>query len=127
MNRFEKSTWPRARPMGGITMSSTSDDTIFPKAAPIMIPTAMSSTLPRIANSLNSLSIADLLADVMSEAARLVAQGGFSFAETLTRNRPGRAREEAVRRRRAAARPRERERVRWRALPRPAKVTKVHE
>jgi len=30
---------------------------MVPKAAPMIIPTAISSTLPRIANSLNSLSI----------------------------------------------------------------------
>ena len=36
-------------------MSSTSDLTIVEKAAPMMMPTAMSTTLPRSANSLNSL------------------------------------------------------------------------
>src|SRR5271154_3387405 len=44
--------------MGGIMISSTSDETIFPNAAPITTPTARSITLPRIANSLNSFSIA---------------------------------------------------------------------
>lgn len=34
--------------------SATNDDTIFPKAAPMMIPTAMSTTLPLIAKALNS-------------------------------------------------------------------------
>src|SRR5260370_3079686 len=106
-------------------MSSTSDDTILPKAAPIMIPTDISRTLPRIANSLNSLSIEHLLADVELEAARRAARGGFSFAETLTRNRLSRAREEVARRRRAIALPRERERGKWRASPLRAKVTKV--
>src|ERR1035438_1556061 len=48
---------PSNRPIGGIKMSSTNDDTIFPNAAPIATPTARSITLPRIANSLNSLSI----------------------------------------------------------------------
>src|SRR5690606_10525727 len=38
-------------------MSLTNDVTILPNAAPITIPTAMSTTLPRMANSLNSLSI----------------------------------------------------------------------
>src|SRR5256885_473089 len=38
-------------------MSSTREVTIRPKAAPIMIPTAMSTTLPRMANSLNSFHI----------------------------------------------------------------------
>ncbi len=35
-------------------MSLTTDDTILPKAAPIMIPTAMSATLPFNAKVLNS-------------------------------------------------------------------------
>src|SRR5271169_5714301 len=37
--------------------SSTNDATIFPKAAPMMMPTARSSTFPRMANSLNSFSM----------------------------------------------------------------------
>ncbi|CSC94105.1 Uncharacterised protein [Vibrio cholerae] len=37
-------------------ISATNDDTILPNAAPMMIPTAMSITLPRDANALNSLS-----------------------------------------------------------------------
>jgi hypothetical protein len=48
---------PSAKPIGGMMMSSTSEAIILPKAAPITMPTAMSSTLPRIANSLNSFSI----------------------------------------------------------------------
>ena len=44
-NRLEKSTRPSRRPMGGIRMSLTNDVTILPKAAPMMIPTAMSRTL----------------------------------------------------------------------------------
>src|SRR3989304_9737562 len=55
--RFEKSTFPISRPMGGIRTSSTSDLTIPPKAAPMMIPTAMSTTFPRIAKFLNSFSM----------------------------------------------------------------------
>src|SRR5271167_4733868 len=42
--------------MDGRMMSSTRDETIFPKATPMITPTARSKTLPRIANSLNSLS-----------------------------------------------------------------------
>lgn len=38
-------------------ISFTMEETIFPKDAPIIIPIAMSSTLPRIANSLNSFNI----------------------------------------------------------------------
>src|SRR5579859_5319795 len=57
MNKLEKSTPCKSIPMGGIMMSSTSEVTIFPKDAPMITPTARSITLPRIANSLNSLNI----------------------------------------------------------------------
>lgn len=40
--------------MGGMITSFTRDVTIVLNAAPMMIPTAMSTTLPRMANSLNS-------------------------------------------------------------------------
>src|SRR6187200_2143304 len=49
-----KSTPPTSLPITGMIRSSTSADTILPKAAPSTTPTARSSTLPRIANSLNS-------------------------------------------------------------------------
>src|SRR5688572_16849765 len=52
--RLEKSTPPMTQPSAGITTASTNADTILPNAAPITMPTAMSSTLPFIANSLNS-------------------------------------------------------------------------
>jgi hypothetical protein len=52
--------------------SATSDLTIVPKAAPIMIPTAMSTTFPRIANSLNSLNIFPLLSDYSETYLRLL-------------------------------------------------------
>src|SRR5437867_11125858 len=42
-------------------MSATSDETIAPKAAPMMTPTAKSTTLPRSANFLNSSSMVGLL------------------------------------------------------------------
>jgi len=42
--------------MGGISTSATSDETILPNAAPMMIPIAMSSTFPCNANFLNSCS-----------------------------------------------------------------------
>src|SRR2546426_11564937 len=61
MNNPEKSTWPSSRPTGGMITSSTTDATIFPKAAPMMTPTAISMTLPRMANSLNSFSTDFLL------------------------------------------------------------------
>ena len=48
---------PMSRPIGGMSTSLTSDATILPKAPPMMMPTAMSMTLPRIANSRNSLSM----------------------------------------------------------------------
>src|SRR5882762_5813689 len=56
MNFAEKSTLPSNAPSGGMRMSSTKDETIFPKAAPTMTPTARSMTFPRMANSLNSFS-----------------------------------------------------------------------
>lgn len=40
--------------MPGMMMSSTSEDTILPNAAPMITPTAMSMTLPFMAKSLNS-------------------------------------------------------------------------
>jgi hypothetical protein len=44
-------------PIGGIITSLTNALTMVDEAAPITIPTAISTTLPRNANSLNSLSI----------------------------------------------------------------------
>src|SRR5512136_206888 len=44
-------------PIGGIRTSATSEVTMDPKAAPMMMPTAMSRTDPRMANSLNSLNM----------------------------------------------------------------------
>ena len=55
MARSLKSTPPISRPIGGITTSPTKELTILPKAAPMMIPTAMSTTLPLTAKALNSL------------------------------------------------------------------------
>ena len=46
--------------MGGMMTSFTSEPTIVPNAAPMMMPTAMSITLPRMMNSLNSLIISVL-------------------------------------------------------------------
>src|SRR6185295_2622527 len=57
MKRLEKSTFPISNPIGGISTSLTSDETIFPNAPPMITPIAMSSTLPFIAKSLNSFSI----------------------------------------------------------------------
>jgi hypothetical protein len=54
-----KSTPPTTRPMSGLTRSSTIEVTMAVKAAPMMIPTARSMTLPRAMNSLNSLIIPD--------------------------------------------------------------------
>ena len=45
---------PTSSPMGGMITSFTTEETIFPNAAPIIIPTARSITLPFIAKSLNS-------------------------------------------------------------------------
>ncbi|EJK89299.1 hypothetical protein UUU_39220 [Klebsiella pneumoniae subsp. pneumoniae DSM 30104 = JCM 1662 = NBRC 14940] len=49
-----KSIPPINRPSGGIIISATSDETILPNAAPMITPTAKSTTFPRIANSRNS-------------------------------------------------------------------------
>src|SRR5687768_9212785 len=43
------------KPSGGMTMSLTNEFTMVVNAAPMTMPTAISMTLPRIANSLNSL------------------------------------------------------------------------
>src|SRR5215212_8969084 len=51
------STRPSASPSGGISTSSVNDVTILPNAAPRITAMARSSTLPRITNALNSLSI----------------------------------------------------------------------
>src|SRR5690606_4668743 len=45
---------PSNIPIGGITMSFTKEATILPNAPPIITATARSTTLPLIANSLNS-------------------------------------------------------------------------
>jgi hypothetical protein len=58
---LEKSMPPVMTPIGGMMMSSTSDFTMVEKAAPMMMPTAISTTLPLSANSLNSFSIGALL------------------------------------------------------------------
>ena len=52
-----KSTPPVSIPIKGITMPSTKEVTIFPNEAPITKATAISTRLPRMANSLNSFSI----------------------------------------------------------------------
>ena len=57
LEKFEKSTFPIIPPIIGIIISLTNDDTIFPKAPPIITPIAKSITLPFTANSLNSLNI----------------------------------------------------------------------
>src|SRR4030042_3443948 len=57
MNSFEKSPFPSRRPIGGMITSLTSEEMMRPNASPMMIPTAMSTTLPRMANSLSSLNI----------------------------------------------------------------------
>src|ERR1700687_4559610 len=55
MNKPLKSTLPINFPNGGIRTSPTREVAIFPKAPPMMIPTARSTTFPRTMNSLNSL------------------------------------------------------------------------
>src|SRR5271166_3735392 len=52
-----KSTPPVSMPSGGIITSLRKEETIFPNAPPMITPTAMSTTLPLTANSLNSSTI----------------------------------------------------------------------
>src|SRR4029077_13112958 len=59
--------------MIGMMMSPTSEATMAPKAAPMMTPTARSTTLPFIANSRNSFSMVDFLPGLSDEA-----RGGIS-------------------------------------------------
>ena len=55
-NEYNRSKFiPPNNPRIGLMISSTRDDTILVNAPPIMIPTAMSMTLPRLINSLNSM------------------------------------------------------------------------
>src|SRR5947199_6773281 len=53
--QLEKSRPPTMRPTTGMIRSLTSESTILPNAAPMITPTARSTTLPLIANSRNSL------------------------------------------------------------------------
>jgi hypothetical protein len=57
MNRLEKSMPPMIRPMIGMNTSSTSDETMAPKAAPMITPMARSIMLPLMAKSRNSFSM----------------------------------------------------------------------
>ena len=50
-----RSILPMARLMRGVIISFTRDVTILPKALPMITPTAMSTTLPFMANALKSL------------------------------------------------------------------------
>src|SRR3982751_1855864 len=55
-NQFEKSRPPKMRPTTGMTRALTSESTILPNAAPMITPTARSTTFPLSANSRNSLA-----------------------------------------------------------------------
>src|SRR3954464_6900577 len=60
--------FPNNNPIGGMMISFTNDVTIFPNAPPMTTPTAMSTTLPFIANSLNSLTM--LMAGIVAYRSR---------------------------------------------------------
>ena len=77
------------RPMIGMMMSLTSESTILPKAAPMITPMARSTTLPRIANFLNSWSIVPSMRcqDTRSQTSK---------AETVTTEKAVESRTEAV-------------------------------
>jgi hypothetical protein len=49
-----KSMPPISKPSGGMITSLTSEETILPKALPMMTPTARSMTLPLMAKALKS-------------------------------------------------------------------------
>ena len=49
-----RSTPPMSRPISGMNTSFTREVVILPNAVPMITPTAISMTLPRMANSLNS-------------------------------------------------------------------------
>src|SRR3974377_166461 len=83
MKRLLKSILPSSRPRGGMRTSPTKEVTILPKAAPMMIPIAMSSTLPFMANSLNSLSIANPLSFSSVDRTDLVARRMHLACEAL--------------------------------------------
>src|SRR6266542_3692036 len=57
MNQLLKSSPPKRRLTTGMIRSLTSESTILPNAAPMITPTARSTTLPLTANSRNSLMI----------------------------------------------------------------------
>ena len=54
LHSSEKLVPPTSNPIGGMMMSATTEDIIFPKAPPIITPTAMSTTFPRMTNALKS-------------------------------------------------------------------------
>src|SRR5262245_28927945 len=70
MKRSEKSTCPSSWPIGGIITLSTRALTTLPNAAPMMTPTAMSTTLPLSANSRNSFSTTGSLLSALDRAWR---------------------------------------------------------
>src|ERR1700704_5192725 len=57
MNHWLKSRPPKTRLTTGMIKSLTRESTILPNAAPMITPTARSTTLPLTANSRNSLMI----------------------------------------------------------------------
>src|SRR2546425_402239 len=81
MKKSLKSTPPRSRPIGGIRTSLTSEVTIVPNAAPMITPTARSTTLPRMTNVLNSLSMG--LSPVRAARARGAPSWPTRSAHTL--------------------------------------------
>src|SRR5213076_955437 len=74
MNQLLKSSPPKMRLTTGMIRSLTSESTIFPNAAPMITPTARSTTLPLTANSRNS-----LMNDISPPCAKAtVAWGGIN-------------------------------------------------
>src|SRR5262249_5672839 len=83
---FEKSSPPSRSPIGGISTSPTKDETILPNAAPMMTPTARSTTLPRLMKSRNSFAMGmeSLLRRLLFVAAILADKLSLSAAYTGT-------------------------------------------
>ena len=57
MSMFEKSGLPKIMPISGLMTLLTRESTMSLKALPMMKPTAISMTLPRVMNSLKPLSM----------------------------------------------------------------------
>src|SRR5262245_17431177 len=74
----EKSGVPPSTPMRGVIRSLTIEVTMPPNAAPMITPTARSTTLPRMMNVLNSLSMGPSCSKVLLEELQVRARASFA-------------------------------------------------